>query len=436
MKKSLVALAALAATTAFAQSSVTLYGNLDQSVFRSKADSGWLMSSNSNGGSTSLWGITGTEDLGGGLKASFDLKSELTLLNGSTGSASTGFALSTNSASTTLTAGADASAAQIAAGNCGAGTIVSGAKCTTIANTTTTSGTNANVFNRGANITLAKAGLGEVKIGRQNDAWWETSTKFNNTGLNSFGWANATAMASGTSSLGLLYGGTNLTSIGGLGANSAAPSTGATNTGSVGTGGAFFGGLSYATPVFNGFQFKMAKGAPKAAYTQTGDANNISSYSLNYSNGPLTASWAQQNRTDANAVAAFKQTMVGIKYVMGQYTLTYGNNATRLAGTAAAEGHNADVNAYGVGYALSPAWNLDVGYTVLKDKDNSANKWTQTAVVGKYALSKRTTWYVGAGRSANAGSSRFGGVYAGNGNSQPPVGTSETTIITGIKHAF
>ena len=34
MKKSLVALAALAATTAFAQSSVTLYGNIDQGVFR------------------------------------------------------------------------------------------------------------------------------------------------------------------------------------------------------------------------------------------------------------------------------------------------------------------------------------------------------------------------------------------------------------------
>ena len=128
---------------------------------------------------------------------------------------------------------------------------------------------------------------------------------------------------------------------------------------------------------------------------------------------------------------------MGVKYVLGQYTLTYGNNATRLAGTAAAQGHNADVTALGVGYALSPNWTVDVGYTVAKDKDDTANKWTQTAVVGKYALSKRSSLYVGAGRSNNTGASKYGGVYAGSVGSIPAAaGTGETSIITGIRHSF
>jgi len=76
MKKTLVAIAALAATGAFAQTSVTLYGNMDQAVFDAKQSGGnKVLSSASNAGTTSLWGITGSEDLGGGTKAEFDLKS-------------------------------------------------------------------------------------------------------------------------------------------------------------------------------------------------------------------------------------------------------------------------------------------------------------------------------------------------------------------------
>jgi len=394
MKKSLVALAALAATTAFAQSSVTLYGNIDQSVYRSSADAGWMMSANSNGGSTSLWGITGTEDLGGGTKASFDLKSELTLLSGQTGSSTTG-----------LTAGSPG---------------------------------NATVFNRGANLALSNDGLGTATIGRQNDAWWETTTKFNNTGLNSYGWANATATVSGAHSLNSLYNGASKLLIDGytgvtgtIGAN-----TGASNVASMGTGTAFFGGLSYATPVISGFQFKYAKGAPKAGYTVQGDANQVTSASLTYANGPLTAAYAQSTRTDANGANAMQNKMLGVKYVFGQYTLTYGNNKTTIGGTARTTdgGHDADVNAFGVGYALNAKWNIDVGYTTIKDKDDTSNKLTSTAVVGKYAFSKRTSWYVGYGKGKNEGASNIGIVYAGG--TAPGIGKSETSFITGIKHAF
>jgi predicted porin len=84
MKKSLVALAVLAASgAAMAQSSVTLYGVLDGYVGSTSTEnannkpvaslSQTVMSSGSVNGTR--WGMKGSEDLGGGLSAIFDLQS-------------------------------------------------------------------------------------------------------------------------------------------------------------------------------------------------------------------------------------------------------------------------------------------------------------------------------------------------------------------------
>lgn len=126
MKKSLIALAVLAASGAsFAQSSVTLYGLLDtyfgsvknqlgvalpgvaapgttnKSVFGvDGGTAGVPVGSstqtvlNSGGVDTSRWGLKGSEDLGGGLKANFKLEQGFTVDNGAVkagDSASTGF---------------------------------------------------------------------------------------------------------------------------------------------------------------------------------------------------------------------------------------------------------------------------------------------------------------------------------------------------------
>lgn len=91
MKKTLVALAALSATAgAFAQSSVTIYGTLDASVAyidnaNAKKQSVTLM--NDSAISTSRWGMKGTEDLGGGLKANFNLESDVNMGTGANNSA-------------------------------------------------------------------------------------------------------------------------------------------------------------------------------------------------------------------------------------------------------------------------------------------------------------------------------------------------------------
>ncbi len=85
MKKSLIALAVLAASgAAMAQSSVTLYGIVDTYLSSEKtetaAENGGANTSltqnklSSGGVNTSRWGLKGTEDLGGGLKANFDLQ--------------------------------------------------------------------------------------------------------------------------------------------------------------------------------------------------------------------------------------------------------------------------------------------------------------------------------------------------------------------------
>ena len=89
------ALAALAVVSAAsAQSSVTFYGVLDAGYSKTENQSSLgnlgLNSSSSgigsNGLSTSRWGIRGVEDLGGGLKANFQLESELNVGTGVAGS--------------------------------------------------------------------------------------------------------------------------------------------------------------------------------------------------------------------------------------------------------------------------------------------------------------------------------------------------------------
>ena len=81
MKKSLIALAVLAASgAAMAQSSVTLFGIVDANVGyvnHAGAGNGSAYGLGNSGNATSRLGLRGTEDLGGGLKANFWLEGAL-----------------------------------------------------------------------------------------------------------------------------------------------------------------------------------------------------------------------------------------------------------------------------------------------------------------------------------------------------------------------
>ncbi len=79
MKKALIALAVLGLTggAAVAQSSVTLFGVIDADVKYVKTGSTTVKKLDSSGLNTSRFGVRGTEDLGGGLKAGFWLESQV-----------------------------------------------------------------------------------------------------------------------------------------------------------------------------------------------------------------------------------------------------------------------------------------------------------------------------------------------------------------------
>lgn len=101
MKKSLIALAALAATGAvFAQSSVTLFGVVDVSYENVKTNAGRISGLSASSNSSSRIGMRGVEDLGGGMSASFWLEAAIAPQNGMGSSGTT-----TNNQATTVAAG-------------------------------------------------------------------------------------------------------------------------------------------------------------------------------------------------------------------------------------------------------------------------------------------------------------------------------------------
>ena len=84
MKKTLIAIAALAATSAFAQSSVTLYGQFDAGIYNIKKANGTDSATVYGDGAvfSNILGFKGTEDIGGGLKAGFDFQTDVQTNNG------------------------------------------------------------------------------------------------------------------------------------------------------------------------------------------------------------------------------------------------------------------------------------------------------------------------------------------------------------------
>lgn len=85
MKKSLLALAVLAASgVAMAQSSVTLYGVADVAVQKTTSQSLAASASGLMNNGNSRFGMRGVEDLGGGLKASFNMEAQVNLGSGAT----------------------------------------------------------------------------------------------------------------------------------------------------------------------------------------------------------------------------------------------------------------------------------------------------------------------------------------------------------------
>jgi predicted porin len=187
MKKSLIALAALAAAgAASAQSSVTLFGIVDATVAygRSTGTGGasrWQLTN--SGYNSSRLGFRGTEDLGGGMSASFWLEAGLTNDNGTgattnTNNQSTG-AGPTCTVTTTTTTTTTAVPPIVGTGLTSTSTSTSG--CTAAIN-----GAQGLTFNRRSTVSLA-GNWGELRLGRDYTPQFWNLTVFDPFGTNGVG---------------------------------------------------------------------------------------------------------------------------------------------------------------------------------------------------------------------------------------------------------
>ena len=410
MKKSLVALAALAATASFAQSNVVMYGVVEAGVdvgyketsttnthnalgaitaktVTEKKPGFRVQDGNSQGQGTSRIGWRGTEDLGGGLSANFQLEMGLRLDDG---------------------------CATSNAGSC--------------ANSGDSGG---QLFGRNAWGGL-KSGLGEVRLGRQVLGSFATQSN---------GWV-------GSASNGLYE-------------------PGAT-TGPTMGGVRFADAVKYISPSFSGFTLSASVAAPEAkSATTTGATATVVSttpntgfdLSADYAAGPLYVGFGYNKRggdtntavagvTTASGNTDTKQWTLSASYNLGMvkpffnYTSTDVDGAT-FATPAIAGSTSTETKAWSLGVQAPVSSTITVlasyangdtdGVTRLNGLSTGTTIGEQKAYqIGmRYALSKRTTLQANYGQYKLDNSSRTAaGVTATSASGK----TSGMNV--GLRHAF
>ena len=348
MKKTLLvaALTGVFATVAHAQSSVTLYGLLDAGIsytnnVRTSTGTGsndirlgsGLMQGN-------RWGLKGAEDLGGGLKAVFDLEN--------------GF-------------------------NIGTGSSSQGGR----------------EFGRNAYVGLSSDQAGTVTLGRQNEFMYDyvghlSLANFNGNGGTSFAHPLDNDNAAGTFrvdnsvkytsanynglTFGGLYGFSN--QAGGF-ANNRAYSFGANYD-----NGPIKAALGYTQLNNSGSPVANASGGAVDSSTASGDASFTAQRQRTYGGGA--------NYTFGPANVGFVVTNTQLNNATG-----FGAGSGSAYPAAAVRFTNYEVNAH---YSLTPALTLGAAYTYTDGKYNNGTnsaspKWNQFSLLSDYALSKRTDVY-------------------------------------------
>ena len=156
MKKTLVAIAALSAISAFAQSSVTLGGTVDVRLAIGNGDTSNVTALRSSGINSSHFRFVGVEDLGGGLKAGFHLEAGYNVDDG------TGLPSTLNNQTITAFSPATGSNASVRAGTQGF------------------------TFNRRSTLSVM-GGFGEVRLGRDYTPHFWNHTYYDPFGTNGVG---------------------------------------------------------------------------------------------------------------------------------------------------------------------------------------------------------------------------------------------------------
>jgi len=351
MKKSLIALAALAATTAFAQSSVTISGTFDPSIANSKttyADTKSVSNSfiRNNSQGTSQITFKGVEDLGGGLKASFLYENDFdTRFDGQ--------------------------------GNMGV-------------SATATKGTNFGTGGGGEQYLALEGGFGKIALGAANTPSLTTQASRQPFGTKIGGGFNSTmGTAHVRSNNSVVY--TAPTFVTGL------------------TVAAAYGFNHNANPLALTGAVQQANtntGASATASTTDANQTSITDIGLNYVNGPLSAGVSMWNTAEVkNASTAavtpkVEQTNLYASYDLGVAKLTAGYHTEKQAAYTSSA-RPAGINATGFNLAAVVPFNASLSllanFGQLNDDLASraaAKQNRKIAAIGlKYTLSKTTSIY-------------------------------------------
>jgi predicted porin len=405
MKKSLVALAALAATSAFAQSSVTIDGNADLGYRILNAPMSYADTKGAvqNGASTTAINLQVVEDIGGGTRATFRYEINPDLIGG------TGF----TGTSQGLTAATN-------------GVVYTGAN---------TGGAHQSF------VGLSNAKMGGVKIGRINtgtlDAWGVASV---------FG----TAVGSGYGSAGQYarYGATASTFW------NTAPTRfnnsfqfETPNIGGVVGKFTFVPKVNQSSTDVNPNSSSLAttgnSGVSTTAVAASGGVVNpgvnragVQELALRYVKGPLTLAYANQEITygdqGVNALVGVGPTATAnTKHKLTTYAGNYNFGAATVYAGMWTEKQNTSTavdlsgNIYGLKYTMGM---LDLAVSQAKTNDKGTNNRDRkiTGLGATYNLSKRTSvYYRNENRDANTN----------NGTDDATHGSTKTQVV-GIRHTF
>lgn len=390
---------AAAALPLAAQASVTLYGTVDSGLLSmsnystgvgyvpTTAHSGSAVKAKDGGLGASNWGIKGSEDLGGGLRANFQLQGLFNTTNGTTGGA--------NSSSST------------------------------------------SFFNQLSVVGLS-GGFGEIKLGRQfsPSAWAMQYTDAR--GMRYFGSALTTLVGMNSASRSWIGNNSNVAFGTIYNDNTIVYTTPTWNqlkfdfAYSFGEGGgkansqqsvaAFYhsGGLKLSALYYNGY----GNGLPNATALYTAALGNASA-------GAAAASAAGFSPT-ANTNRLYS---VGALYNTGPYTVSGQYYVARNPDHVIMPGGSDSLDMWniGAGWRPAPYLNITTAFYHTKDNKNAGHKSTQFVMGLEYLFSKRTLAYVQGAYVSNDGANMaLSPVYG----SPVAAGKDVRAWMVGLRHSF
>jgi predicted porin len=380
MKKSLIVVAAAAsfASVAHAQSSVTLYGLLDAGLtYTSNVGGNSKWAAGSGGINQSMFGLRGSEDLGGGLKAIFTLESGFNINNGK------------------------------------------------FAN-------NNGMFNRQAFVGLSSSQFGTVTLGRQYDAaqdylapltatgsWGGTffAHPYNNDNLNTNGGlaVNNSIKYSSANYAGFTFGGT---------------------YGFSNQAGGFANNRQYSL----GAAYQWQGLHLGAAYAQQNNpAANVSGASdgvLANTSGVLTGDF-RQRQFGAGASYGFGPALVGVAWTQSRVD----NLVGAAPGQRQGHTNNYEINGkynvtpalgLGVAYTFTDAR----GYGINADGNDMKTRYHQIGLQADYSLSRRTDVYAQAVYQHAMGDGGVASIYSGDNTVPTSSSKNQTAATVGLRHRF